>query len=186
VAVKQVLTAQDLTDLPEIPGKRFELVRGELIEMPVASALHSLIVRLLAKLLDAFAEEHGLGLVFGDGAGYTVSRDPDVVRVPDVSFIAADKLREHGSPRGVWPFAPDLAVEIVWPSERRDQVQTKILEYLGGGSRLVWVLWPERRSVSVHAADGTVRELGPEDELDGGEVLPTFRVHVADLFAPIP
>jgi Uma2 family endonuclease len=78
--------------------------------------------------------------------------------------------------------APDLAVEVVSPNDRANDVQEKVGEYLAAGTRLVWVLWPRSRSVSVHAGRGVTHELGPDEELDGGEVLPGFRVRVANLF----
>jgi Uma2 family endonuclease len=86
-------------------------------------------------------------------------------------------------PEGFWPLAPDLAIEVVSPNDRADEVHSKVHEYLEAGTRLVWVLWPRRRSVTVHDADGLVRELDPEQYLDGDDTLPGFSVRVADLFA---
>ena len=80
------------------------------------------------------------------------------------------------------PFAPDLAIETVSPNDRANDVRAKVTEYLISGTRLVWELWPEFRSVSVYGAGEVVRELGEEDELDGGEVVPGFRARVGDLF----
>ncbi len=78
---------------------------------------------------------------------------------------------------------PDLAVEIVSPNDRADDINDKVHEYLEAGARLVWVFWPRRRAVMVHEPDQPIHELGPDDFLDGGDVLPGFRVRVADLFA---
>ncbi len=83
--------------------------------------------------------------------------------------------------RSFCPVPPDLAVEIVSPNDRFSDVQAKVREYLAAGTRLVWVVWPEGRSVIVHGADGVV-ELGPEDVLSGADVLPGFEVRVGQLF----
>ena len=184
MTVKQLLTAEELWALPEVPGKRFELLDGELIEVPGANPLHGLLVELVLRLISAQARERDLGLAFADGTGYILGRGPDRVRIPDVSFVAWERVLAEGVPdEGFWPFAPDLAVEIVSPGDRADDVHSKVREYLAAGTRLVWVLWPRERAVTAHGLDGLIRELGPEDELDGGEVLPGFRVRVADLFA---
>ena len=182
MSVKQLLTAEQLWELPEAPGKRHELVKGELVEVPGAGALHGLIVGLIYRLLAAFVGEHGLGYAFGDGVGYILGREPDLVRIPDASYVARERFPEGGIPEGFWPIAPDLAVEVVSPHDRAEDVHDKVREYLAAGARLVWVLWPRSRAVTVHTAGVAPRELGDADELNGGDVLPGFRVRVADLF----
>jgi Uma2 family endonuclease len=182
MVTKTLMTAEDLWAMPEVPGKRFELVRGELVEVSGAGGVHSFVARLLFRLLDTFVLSRGLGEVIQDGLGYIVLHDPDIVRIPDLSFVSAGRVPKEGLPVAYWPVAPDLAVEVVSPNDRAEDVHKKILEYLEGGTRLVWVLWPDTRSVTAHAADGSIRELGPDDELDGGDVLSGFRVRVGDLF----
>jgi Uma2 family endonuclease len=182
MSVKQLVTVEDLWEMPEKPGVRFELVEGELVEVPGAGARQGLIAGLVCTLVHAFVRPRNLGIVLGDGVGYILGRAPDRLRIPDVSFVSRARIPEDGVPEGFWPMAPDLAVEVVSPNDRANDVQDKIGQYLAGGTRLVWVLWPRRRSVSVHAGHGLVRELGPEEELDGGEVLPGFRARVAELF----
>ena len=181
MSATRLITAEEMYAMPDVPGKRFELVRGELVEVPTAGYPHAQLVRALQRLLDRFAVEHRLGEVFPDGLGYIIARDPDVVRVPDVSFIAGDRLPAEGL-QGFVPFAPDLAVEIVSPGDRAEDVYGKVREYLAAGVQLVWVFWPKYRAVSVYEPGGVTRELGPDDELDGGDVLPGFRVRVAELF----
>ena len=84
-------------------------------------------------------------------------------------------------PEGFWDGAPTLAVEVVSPEKRAADLYAKAHEYVAAGTRAVWVLWPRHRSVTVYAA-GATRELGPNDELNGGDVLPGFRIRVGDLF----
>ena len=183
MAVKQLLTAEELWELPEVPGKRFELVRGELVEMPGAGGIHGGIVGVIFELLRSAVKALGGGYVAPDGVGYIVARRPDIVRVPDVSYVARERIPPDGVPVAFWPFAPDVAVEVVSPGDRADDVHAKVHEYLAGGTRMVVVVWPRTRSVTRHEADGTIREFGPDDHLDGGDVVPSFRVRVADLFA---
>lgn len=186
MTVKQRLTAEQLWALPEVPGTRYELVAGALVEMPGAGGIHGLLVKVLLRLLDAFVLSRELGEVFADGVGYVIARDPDVVRIPDVSFIARARLPAGGVPEGFIPGAPDLAVEVVSPGDRAEEVHGKLREYLDAGARLVWVVWPRHRAVTVYTPDGRARELRAGEALDGGAVLPGFRAPVADLFATLP
>jgi Uma2 family endonuclease len=182
VITKQAITAEQFSAMPEIPGKRFELVQGELIEMPGAGLLHSVIAALVYRLIFSHAEEHNLGLAFPDGLGYILRRRPDIVRIPDVSFVSRERFSEGELPSGFCEGAPDLAVEVVSPNDIAEDVHDKVHEYLAMGTRAVWVLWPKSRTISVHTMDEVSRELSSGDELDGGDVLPGFRVRVADLF----
>jgi Uma2 family endonuclease len=174
MSVKTLLTAEEFLESPEVPGVRYELVRGELVEMPGTTARHGDVAAVFYELVKAFVRLHRLGRVYFDGVGYIVARDRDTVRVPDVSFVARHRIPEAG--------VPDTLVEVVSSGDREEKVLEKVGEYLAAGTRLVWVAWPKTQSISVHAADGTVVELGPDDELEGGDVLPGFRVRVADLF----
>ena len=182
MAVTQLITAEKFIDLPDIPGKRLELVQGEVIEMPPPSLIHNLIAGRIYQLLAVFAFERNLGLVFGDDAGYLLSQGPDTMRVPDVSVVLWEHVPESGMPERFWSIPPDLAVEIVSQSDRASDVHDKVYQYLASGTQRVWVLWPTTRSVSVFGRGGALGELGAEEELDGGDVLPGFRVRVGDLF----
>lgn len=183
MSVKQkLITAEEFWEMPEIPGTWLELVDGEVVEVPGAGMLHTLIVALIYKLIDAHVAEHSLGYAFPDGLAYIVGRDPDRVRIPDVSFLSSERMPEGGILEGFVPSAPDLAVEIVSPHDKAEYLHAKVYDYLQAGTQLVWVVWPSRQSVTVHAADGYARELGHDDELDGGDILPGFGVRVAELF----
>jgi len=177
---KQAVTAEQFCEMPEVPGKQFELVRGELVEVPMAGYPHARVVKALFLLLHTFVAERNLGEVFGDGLDYIIARMPDSVRGPDVSFIAAEHVPEEAFEIFV-PFAPDLAVEVVSPGDHVGEVNEKVRQYLASGTRLVWVLCPKNRSVHVYTR-GKATLLGPDSELDGGDVLPGFTVHVSRLF----
>ncbi|MCX2728234.1 Uma2 family endonuclease [Thermomicrobium sp. 4228-Ro] len=179
---EHLLTVDDLVALPERPGIRYELHEGKLVEMPGAGGIHAAIVVRLVLLLHQFVTSRRLGFVFGDGLGYILRRNPDTVRIPDVSVVRRERVPAGGIPEGFWPGAPDLAVDIVSPHDRAEEVHERVRDYLGAGTRLVWVLWPKSRTVTVYWPDGTARELGPDEKLTGGDVLPGFEVSVSELF----
>ncbi len=179
---ERLLTVDDLVALPERPGIRYELHKGKLVEMPGAGAQHNLLVGLVYRLLFAFVGQQRLGLVFSDGAAFVLRRNPDTVRIPDVSVVRRERVPVEGIPEGFWLGAPDLAIEIVSPHDRAEEVHERVRDYLVAGTRLVWVLWPKSRTVTVYWPDGTARELGPDEKLTGGDVLPGFDVTVSELF----
>jgi len=183
MVVKQLVTAEELWAMPETPGVRYELAEGELSEVPGAGAVHGLIAKRVLKFLDTAAQLGDLGEAFGDGVGYILRRHPDLLRIPDASFVSWARIPDRRIPEGFWTLAPDLAVEIVSPNDRADDINDKLHEYLEAGTRLVWVFWPRRRAVMVYEPDQPIRELGPDEFLEGGDVLPGFRVQVADFFA---
>ncbi|MGB3305540.1 MAG: Uma2 family endonuclease [Thermomicrobiales bacterium] len=180
--VEQLVTPEELWEMPDVPGKRRELVNGAVVEAPGAGALHAMIAFALARLLESFVHQHDLGVVMPDGLAYVLRRQPDQLRIPDVSFIAWDLVPDEGIPEGFWEGAPTLAVEVVSPNDRADDIHARVQDYLEAGSRQVWMLWPRRQSVSVYAPGVDTRELGPDALLDGRDILPGFHVRVADLF----
>ncbi len=174
-------TIEELERLPE-DGYRHELVRGRLVREPPPGAEHGGVTVEIGRLLGNFVRERGIGRVMAE-AGFVLAGDPPTVRAPDVAFLAADRIPEAGLPAGYVTGAPDLAVEVVSPSNTLAEVRAKVLDYLAAGARAVWVVEPRTRGVTVYAAGGGVRDLGPGDELDGDEVLPGLRLPVAALFA---
>ena len=182
MATTRPITAEELARLPD-DGYRYDLIEGVLIRMSPANFEHGQLAAEFARLLGNFVRPRRLGIVVGAETGFFLARNPDVVLGPDAAFVRADRLPPREQRRQFLPLAPDLAVEIVSPSESARSVATKVAKYLQYGTRLVWVVHPRRRTVTVYAADGTVRVLREGDILDGGEVLPDFRVPVAELFS---
>ena len=97
-------------------------------------------------------------------------------------FVVKARIPATGIPTTYWPFAPDLAVEVISPSDRLADVHVKITEYFGAGARLVWVVEPETRTVHAYRSPRDVQVFGIEDELSGDEILPGFRCAVRRLF----
>jgi Uma2 family endonuclease len=160
-----------------------ELVNGVIIPMSPAGGQHHIVAGTLLNRLFNHVEAHELGDVFPDNAGYHLpipGRARDTVRSPDVSFVAAGRLPVV--PKGFMRLAPDLAAEVLSPDNTAAEMGARIADYLAAGTRLVWVVDPDRRTVAVYSASAPVRWLGPADALDGGDVVPGFALPVAALF----
>lgn len=178
--MKRLVTAEELERRPD-DDHRYELVQGELIRRTPVGGVHGRIAVIMAARLHAYAEQHRLGEVMVE-VGYRLARDPDTVRGPDVSFVAASRITEGGVPRGFIVGAPDLAVEIVSPEDTAAEVDEKVQEYLRAGSRLVWVVQPRTRTITSYRPDGNARVHGADDVIDGADVLPGFSMRVRELF----
>ncbi len=135
----------------------------------------------LARRLANLVEQHELGAVFGAETGFVLARDPDTVLAPDVAFVRTDRLPAVAVP-GFFPGPPDLAVEVLSPSDSAAEAARKARSWVAHGTRLVWIVDPVARSVAVHRPRADVRVLGVDDMLTGGQVVRGFRVTVSDLF----
>lgn len=174
------LTAADVARL-SLPGKRVELVRGQLVVREPPSTWHGGIAGNLFFHLSEFARRHELGVVFPQDTGFKIASDPDTVRAPDVAFVARERL-ERIPHTGYAELAPDLVAEVISPSDTVGDVLTKVGEWLAAGAQLVWLVDPQRLENRVYRADGSFSVLRQEDVLDGEEVLPGFRCPVSKVF----
>lgn len=174
------LTIEEFERLPD-EESRMDLVRGVVVREPPAGFEHGRMDVRIAYQLHGFVEEHGLGMVVGAETGFVLQRDPPTVRAPDAAFVAEARIPSERV-EGYFPGPPDLAVEVVSPSNRAGEIQDKVEDYLSAGTRLVWVIYPERRTVAVHASLAEARFLRDGDVLDGGDVLPGLRLEVGELF----
>ncbi|HZN40301.1 MAG TPA: Uma2 family endonuclease [Planctomycetota bacterium] len=175
-----VTTAEELLLLHE-PGFRHELVRGELRRMSPAGHWHGGAGATLTELLVRHAREHNLGKTYMAETGFLLACNPDTVLAPDISFVCNERLPPTRT-RGYFPGPPDLAVEVRSPEGTRRQLHEKVLSWLRHGTRMVWVVDPAKESVTVYRGTDEVHELREGDEIQGGDVLPGFRVLVRDLF----
>jgi Uma2 family endonuclease len=178
---RKLMTAEELLKLPD-NGTRRELIKGEIREMAPAGAKHGRAAMKLASRLDRYAEEHDLGIVLAAETGFRLSREPDTVRAPDLSFVAKGRIPPEGPPDSYWDLAPDLVTEVVSPNDTADYVQEKAQTWLEAGVRLMWVVYPNTRSVVVYESLKEIRVLTPDDRLEGGDVVPGFRCPVAEVF----
>ena len=179
---RKLMTAEELLALPD-DGMRHELIDGELRTMPPPDTRHGWSGGWVWGRLFRFVDDNGLGHVFLAETGFLIRRDPDRVRAPDFAYVRWERLPPDGPPRGYSPIPPDLVLEVVSPNDTADEIREKVEDWLEFGCRAVWVLYEGPR-LHVHRPDGSAQRLGPEDEVDGGDVLPGFRMKLADLVRP--
>ena len=180
--LKKLFTAEELLHLPTT-GRRLELVKGELFEMPPAGGRHGNVAMHIGALLWTYVQANELGEVFAAETGFILHRNPDTVRAPDASFVAEDKLPMGDLPAGYMDVVPDLAVEVVSPNDRATEVLDKVEEWHQAGTRLVWVIYPATRSATVYRSMEEVQDLSEADSLDGDHVIPGFTCNIRDLFS---
>ncbi len=184
-----LMTAEELLVYP-MPDKRVELVRGRLVVREPPGMRHGqCAVRMVVALSNFLERDRTLrgaadtrGRVVTCDSGFTLARNPDTVRGPDVAYVSRERLAGP-MPVGYGEFAPDIAVDIRSPTDRIGAVLAKVGDLLDAGSHLVWVVNPARKQVTVYSADGSQEVLGVQDFLSGGEVLPGFSYSLAELFA---
>ena len=169
----------------ELPEGKSELVRGEVRLTPPPGAPHGKAVANLIFALTAYVREQRLGEVFGDSVGYELIQFPHTVRVPDGSFVRADRIPSDGVQPGLFKFPPDLAIEVISPSETASSLEEKIRDYATSGTRLVWIVDPMRRTILTISDDTPVSWLAEGDALSGGTVIPGFSCPVAEVFEGI-
>ena len=181
---RKLLTAEELFRL-STSGRRYELVKGELYDMSPEGARHGGVAMEAATLLGAHVNANQLGRVFAAETGFIVRRDPDTIRAPDVAFVAKDRLPpppRGGLPVGFMDLAPDLAVEVLSPTDRPPEVRDKVEEWLRAGTRLVWLIDPAAHTVTVYRAPDDPQLLSEDATLDGVQVVPGFACRVRELF----
>ena len=183
---EQVYRVADLWEIshrPENDVKRIELVEGVIVMAAAAGAKHGGIASKLDRLVGDFVDQHQLGYTTAAETGFVLEENPDgrdTVRAPDVGFIRAERLPD-GLPDQYVPIAPDLAVEVVSPHDTASEIHEKVTDYLRHGTALVWVAYPKSRTIAAHTSAGSVT-LGVDDTLDGGDILPGFKVKVSEIF----
>ena len=177
----KLLTADELLKLYG-EGVRGELIRGVLCQTLPSSGEHGEIVVNLVTELGNFVKPRRLGRLAASDSGVLLERSPDTVREPDIVFYSAEKIPLGVRVTGYYEEVPDLVVEVVSPSNSVREVNDKARMWVSYGTRLVWVLHPNTRSVDVHTPNGAVATLSSEDTLNGGDVLPGFECSLSDIF----
>ena len=181
MAVKTLLTVEEYDRLPDNPGVRYELRHGELIEMAKPRLLHNRVVGEIFFWLKTFSRQHaGVGEAFGPETEFIVG-SPDNILVPDAAFIRASRI-PHIDPTQRISGAPDLAIEVLSPSQSYQETRLKALEYIADGCQAVWLFLPATREVHVVAKDQPIRILAASDTLDCPGLLPGFAVAVSEIF----
>jgi Uma2 family endonuclease len=187
-APTRLITAEQFSERDERDdGCREELVAGVIEVAPPPEELHGDIQFNVAEILRPFVRRHRLGRVRGD-VGYRVRRDPDYVPGPDASFLSRERAAQFEKTGTYRDTAPDLAIEIVSPSDRAERVQEKVQWYLGAGAQRVWLLYPATASLTVHRDDGNAHTYTGNDVItsdDAGFSVDGFEARVSDFFAEL-
>jgi len=180
---EKLLTAEEFAEIAARGDVgRCELVEGRLLPLSGAKPRHGRIAGRVFRYIDRHVEKHHLGVVYAAETGYVVARNPDTIKCPDVSFVRAERVALHDEDE--YFEAPDLAVEVLSPSNRPSDVERKVAMWLHAGARSVWVVKPGARSVSIIRDDGSRAEIGPNDALRDDALLPGFTLRPArKLFA---
>jgi Uma2 family endonuclease len=187
-----LMTADEFTEWcnrPENTDRHFELVRGEVVEMPSPKKIHGVVTSNVGYFLGHYIRQQRKGYITTNDAGTLLERDPDTIRGPDVAYFTdANAFRELHPAYGEVP--PVLAVEVLSPDDRVNKVLRKVDDYLGNGVRVVWLVDPEEQSVRVFRPGQPAHTLTAEHEIDGGEDLPAFRCAIREFFVlpedPLP
>jgi Uma2 family endonuclease len=174
-------TADELFVMPD-DGYRYELVEGELIRMSPAGNEHGRVTVRITSPLFVYVEAHHLGTVYAAETGFVIEENPDTVRAPDVAFVSQERLEASGPIKSYWRGAPDLAVEVVSPGDTVGEVEGKVAQWLASGTRMVWVVSPKLQSVTVYKSLKDIVTLTEKDHLEGDNVVPGFRIAVAEIF----
>ena len=174
------LSAEEFSKLDEV-GFRLELVSGEVLKMSPAGQAHGRIAMRFGWRLAKFVEEAKLGAVFAAETGFLLQTNPDTVRAPDVAFVSAERLARAAN-EGFFPGAPDLAVEVISPSDSWTAVESKVFDWLDAGSRAVLVLDPRRNDVGVYRSRRDIRFLSSGEVLSLEDLIPGWSLEVDAIF----
>jgi len=178
---QSLLTADELLALPE-NGCQYELVQGRLVAMSPSSSKPAIVGGNVHAEINVFVKQHRLGICGGADWGFRLFTDPDTVRAPDCAFVRGERVPTTGVPDGFWPGAPDLAVEVLSPSNRPGEMFAKVEDYLNAGTRLVWLIDPEAREAHVFRPDRSPTRVGEHGALSGEDVLPGFTLNLAEIW----
>ena len=176
---KTLLTAEEFYLFCCRNDGRYELVNGEVVELAPPNDEHGEIAANVGAGFINYSRPRGVGRTRVE-TGYTLRMGPDTVRGPDVSFVFHPRVEGRGS--GFPVGAPDIAVEVVSPSDTAAEIARKVAEYLAAGSQRVWVVYPASRRVLIHRADGSVVSYGGDDVITDEELLPGFSLPLSEIF----
>ena len=180
-----LMTAEEFMQLPDEDGFRDELINGELIRMPSPGVPHARITVRLGAPLAQFVWDHGLGDVFQNG-GFKLTSNPDTVLAPDISFVTKERLETEPDIERYWPGAPDLAVEVLSPSDRPSMVNKRLGIFFGRGVKQVWMVNPKKSAITIYRSPSDSITFSGSDELEADDILPGFRISLDRIFGPTP
>jgi Uma2 family endonuclease len=175
------VTADELLRMPDQAFRR-ELVRGVVRERPFMGAIEGRLAAVIGLALLEHVQRYSLGVGYGAGTGFQLARDPDTVRAPTAAFLNREKAEVMAEVEGYVPGAPDLAVEVVTTSDVEEDTEERVRSWLDAGTRMVVVVDPWKRWVTVYHSRDDIRVLGEGDVVDGGDVVPGWTLPAMGLF----
>lgn len=180
LTIEALISADEVLAHPE--WEPCELVRGKVIAMSPAGAWHGSVAAKIITKLSVFNEIHQLGEVFSSETGFIAARNPDTVPAPDAMFLSKKRMPSEGISSAYLSVVPDLAVEVISPSETVFDAGKKAEEYLVAGVAMVWVVDPRARSARVFHSGRAMLELNESQTLSGEEILPGFQLALKSIF----
>mgnify|MGYP003288491623 CR=1 FL=1 len=178
-----LMTAEEFGNLPD-DDLRHELINGELITMPLPKVPHGRAATRLGRPLSNFVLDHDLGEFFLSEVGFQLTWNPDTVLGPDLAFISKERLKEAGDVEGFWQIPPDLAVEVLSFGDRRGKVNKKISQWLGSGTKQVWIVDPKHSTVTIYRSETDTTTFSGSDYLESQDLFPGFRIALDRIFGP--
>lgn len=160
------------------PGKSYEFVNGQWEEKEMPGARHSGVCGRLERRLGTFVEINEVGEVYPE-ASFQIGENE---RIPDLAFVSAERIPAEGEPETKWPMPPDLAIEIISPSDFYEKVYAKAMEYLAAGVKQVWVISPENQVVTIYRSATNIIAFPLESDLVSEDLLPGFRCPLREIF----
>jgi Uma2 family endonuclease len=175
--VGQPMSAAEFAQLPKF-ARKYELIQGVIIVSP-AGLKHDNIAAKLIMRIGMYLLTNPIGEFYATSAGFQIT--PNVVLSPDGAFVSQERLAGKPSPEGFAPYGPDLAIEVISPSDSANDIAEKVELYLDHGTQLVWVINPRLQNAMVYRPDGSGNRIQPSDELKGENVLPGFICKLSDI-----
>jgi Uma2 family endonuclease len=175
----RLVTAEELERFPR-DDRRYELVEGRVVRMTPVGYTHGRIVARLLSTLERHTRRTRVGAAVTE-VGFRLRSNPDTVRAPDIAFIRRERIPPI-DPKGFWHGPPDVAAEVLSPDDTVPEVRSKTAEYLDAGVRMVVIVDPDARTVTVHRRGMATVTLHAGERLDLDEAVPGFRCDVTDLF----
>ncbi len=177
-----LITAEEFRRLANLEGK-YELVRGEVVEMNRPGWEHSYVCNKVGRIVGNFAEQHGLGRAVSNDGGIVTERNPDTVRGPDVAYFSFARLPAEERPTGYPIVLPEVVFEVLSPDDRTVRVLRKVNEYLEAGVSCVVLLDPQDRDIAIHRPGGGHVELSNDDVVVIPEISQDFRILAREFFS---
>jgi Uma2 family endonuclease len=175
------ITVEEFWAMPEDPGHRYELVDGELVDMDGAPP-HGRMTGEIYLLLRLHVSNAGLPLDVGVTTGFAMGGH--TLRFPDVHVTRWEQMAEYDEDAGGWPrFAPDVAIEVVSPSNTPSELALKAREYFANGAAAMWIVDPDPRAVTIRRPGAADVVFGSDDVMTGEPEIPGFFCAVAYIFA---